>query len=132
MNGRIIQLGLLLSMLVIVPALGQSGGDYELSLSAIGGGGVVSSGGDFELSVTIGEPEAGESAGGDFELSGGILPSEHFCIVDFEHFARLAEWWLYIGDCSADLYDDNVIDWLDVDELVYEWLYVCPHDWPLK
>ncbi|MHC4575507.1 MAG: hypothetical protein ACYS76_15520 [Planctomycetota bacterium] len=135
MNGRIIQLTLLLSMLVIVPALGQSGGDYDLSWSVIGGGGGVSSGGDFELSATIGEPEAGASSGGDYELLGGFWPGGPLCFVEFEDFARFADYWLQSGsDLPADLYEDeyNIVDWLDLDVFVEEWLYYCPYDWPLR
>jgi hypothetical protein len=122
-------------MLVIVPALGQSGGDYDLSWSVIGGGGGVSSGGDFELSATIGEPEAGASSGGDYELLGGFWPGGPLCFVEFEDFARFADYWLQSGsDLPADLYEDeyNIVDWLDLDVFVEEWLYYCPYDWPLR
>ena len=55
------------------------------------------------------------------------------CFVDFEHFARFADYWLVSGSgLPADLYEDDIVDWLDVDEFVYEWLYYCPYDWPLK
>jgi hypothetical protein len=120
-------------MLVIFPALGQSGGDYDLSWSVIGGGGGTSSGGDFELSATIGEPEAGASSGGDYELLGGFLPGVPLCTVDFEHFVRFAEHWLETGpDLPADLYEDDIVNWLDLGVFVDEWLYCCPLDWPLK
>jgi hypothetical protein len=65
---------LAVSLLIALPALAQSGGDYDLSWSVIAGGGGTSSGGDFELSATIGEPEAGASSGGDYELLGGFWP----------------------------------------------------------
>jgi len=58
---------------------------------------------------------------------------EKMCFVDFEHFARFADYWLVSGSgLPADLYEDDIVDWLDVDEFVYEWLYYCPYDWPLK
>ncbi len=136
-NGFVILLtGLLL---VASPALAQSGGDYELSLSTVGGGGGVSSGGDFELSVTIGEPEAGESAGGDYELLGGFLPGEPFCVVDFHHFARFTEYWLdapcnagndWCGGADLDQLGD--VDGIDFGLFVDEWLYYCPYGWPLR
>ena len=50
----------------------QSGGQFDLSWSAIGGGGGSSSGGQFALSGTIGQPDAGVLAGGTFKLEGGF------------------------------------------------------------
>jgi hypothetical protein len=50
----------------------QSGGQFDLSWSAIGGGGGTSSGGQFALSGTIGQPDAGVLAGGTFKLEGGF------------------------------------------------------------
>jgi hypothetical protein len=34
----------------------------------------------------------------------------------------------------ADLYEDedNIVNWLDLDAFVDEWLDYCPYDWPLK
>jgi len=61
-------------LLMTVPALAMSGGDYEVSWSTIDGGGGRSIGGDFALVGTIGQPDAGEMAGGDYELSGGFWP----------------------------------------------------------
>ena len=122
-----------------LPAFAQSGGDYDLSWSVIGGGGGTSSGGDFELSATIGEPEAGASSGGDYELLGGFWPGGPLCIVDFRHFARFAEHWLETG-CDAgnnwcggaDLNHLGDVDLLDFGLFVDEWLYYCPYNWPLK
>ena len=51
----------------------QSGGDYTLIWSTIGGGG-ISAGGNYSLSCIIGRPEAGVMSGGDYELVGGFLP----------------------------------------------------------
>ena len=124
---------LLICLLMVLPALAQTGGDYELSLSTVGGGGGVSSGGDFELSATIGEPEAGAMSGGNYELLGGFWPGGPLCIVDFHDFANFAEYWLDTGPgLPADLYEDDIVDYLDLDEFVYEWLYYCPLDWPLR
>jgi len=48
-------------------------------------------------------------------------------------FAYFAEYRLVSGSgLPADLYEDDIVDRLDVDEFVYEWLYYCPYDWPLK
>lgn len=121
--------------LISAPALGQTGGDYDLSWSTIDGGGGTITGGPYVLSGTIAQPDAGWSAGGDYELLGGFLPGEPTCIVDFYHFARFADYWLETGiGLPADLYEDenNIVDYLDLDAFVYEWLYWCPYDWPLK
>jgi hypothetical protein len=68
-------------------------------------------------------------------LFASFWPGEPMCIVDFEHFARFAEYWLETGtDLPADLYKDenDIVDYLDLDAFVYEWLYYCPYDWPLR
>ena len=114
------------------PALGQSGGQYVLEWSTIGGGG-VSSGGQYIVSGTIGQPDAGVMNGGSYELLGGFWPGEPLCTVDFYHFARFAELWLQSGPgLAADLYEDDIVDSFDLELFVDEWLYYCPYDWPLK
>ena len=108
--------------------------DYEISWHTIDGGG-VSAGGQYIVRGTIGQPDAGEMAGGDYELLGGFWPGEPLCTVNFYHFARFAEYWLETGvGLPADLYEDenNIVDYLDLDAFVYEWLYYCPYDWPLR
>ena len=116
-------------LLFSLPALA----DYDISWYTIDGGGGVSSGGAYIIRGTAGQPEAGAMSGGDYELLGGFWPGEPMCFVDFEHFARFADYWLVSGSgLPADLYEDDIVDWLDVDEFVYEWLYYCPYDWPLK
>jgi hypothetical protein len=108
-------------------------GRYEISWSTIDGGGGVSSGGQYVVTGTIGQPDAGYSAGGDYELIGGFWPGQPLCTVDFQHFARFAEYWLESGiGLPADLYEDNFVDLLDLELFVYEWLYYCPYDWPLR
>ena len=73
------------------------------------------------------------SQGGDYELYGGFWQSVHMCVVDFEDFARFAEYWLQTGPgLPADLHEDNTVNYFDLDAFVYEWLYYCPYDWPLK
>jgi len=109
------------------------GGSYELSRRTIDGGGGVSSGGQYSLTGTIGQPDAAYSEGGQYELLGGFWPGEPLCFVDFRHFARFADYWLETGsDLPADLYEDNIVDLLDLKLFVDEWLYYCPLDWPLK
>ncbi|GAH65137.1 unnamed protein product, partial [marine sediment metagenome] len=88
---------LAVSLLIALPALAQSGGDYELSWSTIDGGGGTSSGGPYTLTGTIGQPDADWASGGDYELLGGFWPGEPLCFVDFRHFARFAEYWLETG-----------------------------------
>lgn len=116
-----------------IPALSQTGGPYDLSWNTIDGGGGQSSGGQYILRGTIGQPDAGWMAGGSYELLGGFWPGEPLCIVDFYHYARFAELWLETGPgLAADLYEDNIVDLLDLKLFVDEWLYYCPYDWPLK
>jgi hypothetical protein len=122
-------------LLLISSALAQSGGDYDLSWSTIDGGGGTSSGGPYVLTGTIGQPDAGDMAGGPYEVLGGFWPGGPECIVNFGHFARFADYWLQTGTgLPADLYEDeyNIVDWLDLGVFVNDWLYYCPHNWPLK
>ena len=115
-------------LLIAVPALG----DYGLSWSTIDGGG-TSNGGQYVLSGTIGQPDASVMSGGSYELLGGFWPGEPLCVVDFYHFARFAEYWLETGsNLPADLYEDNIVNYRDLDKFIDEWLYYCPYDWPLK
>lgn len=119
--------------LISAPALGQTGGDYDLSWSTIDAGGEQSSGGQYTVMGTIGQADAAWSVGGDYELLGGFWPGEPLCTVDFYHFARFAELWLETGPgLPADLYADDIVDELDLQVFVDEWLYYCPLDWPLK
>ena len=123
----------LVCLLLFSPALGQSGGPYILEWSTIDGGGGTSSGGRYIVSGTIGQPDAAWSAGGDYELLGGFWPGGPLCIVNFDDFARFAEYWLETGsDLPADLYEDDIVNWFDLDVFVDEWLDYCPYDWPLR
>jgi hypothetical protein len=108
-------------------------GGYELSWHTSDGGGGTSTGGSYILRGTIGQPEAGVMSGGSYELLGGFWPGEPLCFVDFRHFARFADYWLETGpDLPADLYEDDIVNWLDLGVFVDEWLYYCPYGWPLK
>jgi hypothetical protein len=123
----------LICLLVIVPALGQTGDDFDLSWNTIDSGGGQSKGGSYVLTGTIGQSDAAYSAGGDYEILGGFWPGQPLCTVNFHHFARFAQYWLETGiGLPADLYEDNVVDLLDLELFVYEWLYYCPYDWPLR
>jgi len=126
---------ILVCLLLFVPALAQSGGDYILTWSTIDGGGGRSSGGPYILTGTIGQPDAAYNSGGNYELLGGFWPGGPLCFVDFEHFARFAEYWLVTGTgLPADLYEDeyNIVNRLDLGVFVEEWLCYCPVGWPLK
>jgi len=122
-------------MLLIVLAESSANGQYEVNWYTIDGGGGQSSGGPYTLTGTIGQPDAAYSRGGNYELLGGFWPGGPLCFVDFQHFARFAEyWWLKGTGLPADLYDDgfNKVDYLDLKVFVEEWLCYCPADWPLK
>ena len=123
----------LISFLIAITICGQSAGSYEIVWHTIDGGGGVSSGGQYILTGTIGQPDAGYSYGGDYEALGGFWPGGPMCFVDFEDFARFAQYWLETGsDIPADLYEDNIVDYNDLQLFVEEWLYYCPYNWPLR
>lgn len=106
---------------------------YEISWSTIDGGGGTSSGGAYIVRGTIGQHDAAYSQGGNYELLGGFWSAEPWCTVDFEHFARFAQYWLETGPgLPGDLYEDNAVNYFDLNIFVYEWLYYCPYAWPLK
>ena len=117
--------------LMTVPALGQ----YEISWHTIDGGGGKSTGGQYIVTGTIAQPDATYSESGPYELLGGFWPGEPTCVVDFEHFARFAQYWLETGTGSpADLFEDadDIVNELDLSEFVDYWLWYCPYNWPLK
>jgi len=108
-------------------------GDYKIVWSTIDGGGGTSSGGQYVVSGTIGQHDAAYSEGEQYELLGGFWPGEPSCFVDFEHFARFAQYWLEAGDnLPADLYEDGTVDFLDLEKFVEDWLCYCPYAWPLE
>jgi hypothetical protein len=113
----------------------SSGGSYVLNWTTIDGGGGQSTGGRYTLTGTIGQPDAAQSEGGQYEVLGGFWGGGPFCFVDFQHYARFADYWLEEGiDIPADLYKDanDVVDEHDLRVFVDEWLSSCPYDWPLK
>ncbi|MHC4648463.1 MAG: hypothetical protein ACYTBJ_23640 [Planctomycetota bacterium] len=120
-------------LFVPASAHAQSGGPYVLEWSTIDGGGGQSSGGAYVLTGTIGQPDAAYSSEGNYEILGGFWPGGSLCFVEFDDFARFADYWLATGaGLPADLYEDGAIDWHDLREFAYEWLYECPHGWPLR
>ena len=120
---------LVICVVMVLPVFGA----YDLSWHTIDGGGGISSDGTYTVMGTIGQADAAWSAGSRYELLGGFWPGEPLCIVDFYHFARFANLWLEAGPgLAADLYEDNIVDELDLKLFVDEWLYYCPLDWPLK
>lgn len=69
---RIILITTLL-LLLTLPVLAQSGGDFDLPWSTVdGGGGTFSTGEDFSLGGTAGQADAGLMTGEDFSLAGGF------------------------------------------------------------
>lgn len=67
---------LTMSIIIMASTMGavfaQSGGDYEIIKSAIGGGGGTCSGGDYSLKGTVGQANTGILNGGDYSLNGGF------------------------------------------------------------
>jgi hypothetical protein len=127
---------LLICLLIAVPVLG----DYDLSWRTVDGGGGMSSGGQYILVGTIGQPDVGYMSRAphqrprrDYEVLGGFWSGVPICTVDFRHYARFADYWLETGsDLPADLYKDNIVDYLDLKVFADEWLYYCPYGWQLK
>ena len=104
---------------------------YEIVWQSIDAGGGTSSAGQYVLTATIGQPDAAWSKGGSFEILGGFLPGGPMCIVEFDDFARFAQYWLQSSD-TADLNSDLSVDFLDVQLLADHWLAYCPYGWQLK
>lgn len=122
-------------LLLVILAASAVSAQYELSWYTIDGGGGQSSGGNFTLTGTIGQADAAYSAGGKYELLGGFWPGGPLCFIDFEHFARFAQYWMEEGiGLPADLYEDgkNKVNELDLRVFVEQWLCYCPENWPLK
>jgi uncharacterized membrane protein len=61
-----------LLLVLFTVALAQIGGGYDLSWSAVAGGGGASSGGAYTLGGTAGQAAAGMVAGGAYTLVGGF------------------------------------------------------------
>ena len=122
-------------LLLMLLAASTATGQYELTWYTIDGGGGQSSGGAYILTGTIGQPDAADSQGDIFIVLGGFLPGGPVCIVNLEHFATFAEYWLMTGtDLPADLYVDenNIVNLDDLNVFLDYWLWYCPPEWPLK
>jgi hypothetical protein len=125
--------GIVVTLVLLGLIVSSSRGQYEISWYTIDGGGGVSSGGDFSLTGTIGQPDATYSRGGNYELLGGFWPGGPLCFVDFEHFAKFAEYWLQTTTgLPADLDQLNGVNGVDLRLFVEQWLCYCPAGWPLK
>lgn len=112
--------------------------EYRIDWYTIDGGGGTSSGGPYQLSGTIGQPDADYLDGGPYELLGGFWVGGPLCIVNLEHFATFAAYWLdgpcnadndWCGGADLDKFNDVTID--DLTLLANEWLNICPFAWPL-
>ena len=122
-------------ILMLLLSVSTANAGYEIRSHTIDGGGGTSAGGQFIVTGTIAQHDAGYSSSDDFELLGGFWPGQPSCFVDFEHFARFANYWLETGDnLPADLYvdEDNTVNNLDLNEFVAQWLWYCPYNWPLR
>ena len=105
--------------------------DYAIDWYTIDGGGGTSTGGPYTLTGTIGQPDAAYSSAGQYELLGGFWPGGPLCMVEFDDFARFAQYWLDSSE-GADLNKDLALDFLDVQMLSDYWLSYCPAGWLLK
>ena len=106
---------------------------YNISKYTIDNGGGTSRSGQYIVTGTIAQHDAAYSYSDDYELLGGFWPGEPTCFVDFEHFAKFAQYWLETGtNLPADLYKDEIVNSLDLQMFVENWLYYCPYNWPLK
>lgn len=63
---------LLVCAWLAAPARAQSGGNYQITQSAVTGGGGTTANGSFSMTGTIGQGVAGTSSGGGYTLEGGF------------------------------------------------------------
>lgn len=130
---REILLALIFEIAILTTFASSGFCDYQIVWSTIDSGGGQSNGGQYVLTGTIGQPDAGYSAGGSFELFGGFWPGGPLCFVEFDDFARFAEYWLETSsNLPADLDGNGIVNIYDLKLFVDEWLCVCPYNWPLK
>ena len=122
-------------ILVLFLSVSTANADYQIRRYTIDNGGGTSTGGQYIVIGTIAQHDAAYSSSNDYELLGGFWQAGPLCTVDFEHFARFAQYWLETGTgLPADLYKDSgdIVDELDLNEFVDYWLWYCPYNWPLK
>ena len=123
----------LLTALLMAVSIVQA--DYQIDWYTIDGGGGTSAGSQYVLTGTIGQHDASYSQSEVFIVMGGFWPAGPMCIVNLEHFANFAEYWLMTGPgLPADLYIDeyDIVNLDDLDVFLDYWLYTCPDDWPLE
>ena len=65
---------ILVSTIVVSPALAQQGGNTQITRSVIAGGGGTSASGGTQLDSALGQPIVGVSSGGTASVSGGFVP----------------------------------------------------------
>lgn len=108
-------------------------GGYIIDWSTIDGGGGRSAGGQYVLTGTIAQYDAGYQSADVNELLGGFWPGGPLCFVEFEDFARFADYWLESGsDFPADLDSDRNVDFYDLQMFADVWLCYCPYGWQLR
>ena len=125
----------ILMLCFFVLVLAPAHADYQIDWYTIDGGGGTSAGGPYVLTGTIGQHDAADSQSDSFIVFGGFWSGTPVCIVNLEHFATFAEYWLMTGaGIPADLYVDEygIVNLDDLDVFLDYWLYTCPPDWPLK
>ena len=78
---------ILFVLFAISPSFGQSGGPFEISPSAITGGGNTTSNAAQSISGSIGQSPLGTTAGGPFSITGGLFgfKAAAFTFGDINH-----------------------------------------------
>jgi len=81
----------------------------------------------------LGHSGPGAMASENYGMTSPLAAAGIICIIEFDDFARFAQYWLYTGsDMPADLYEDNMVNFEDMRELADLWLFSCPYEWPLR
>ena len=133
-----IKMKILFMLTIVLISISMVEADYSIPWYTIDSGGGTSSGGSYQLTGTIGQPDAGFHDEAPYELLGGFWVGGPLCIVNLEHFATFASYWLD-GPCNesnnwcggADLNQLNDVDIVDLGILASEWLNICPFGWLL-
>jgi hypothetical protein len=126
------------ALAVLLPATvyAQSGGNYDLTWSTIGGGGGRSAGGPYVLEGTIGQADTGVSSAGSYVLSAGFWPGQSGCVVNLTDLIIFVEQWLASTPGApfnaADFDASGSVNIGDFAMLSEWWLDHCPTQWPLK
>jgi len=127
---------LLLCLVPVGPAMGQSGGGYDLSWNVIPGGSGTMTGGTYTLTGSAGQPVTAASAGGTFAVAGGFwtFPTPVAGDVDGDGLVDVVDLlWLvrafgtYRGEAAyvaaCDFNQDDAIDVVDLLDLIYNFGY---------